>query len=205
MQNPLLGRRFRGGIDLIDPGRPWQYQQDTQVYFCGTDKRVYWNAYIFTARKKFWEEVSGIAYKRAYSMLSEEEREREFALNFTPVEYDAWGDPTEFTMDGHEATYPQFGGLSYDDYKRKLEAEIIADEPPEVHESFRIDQGFEDGIGLYVIVDADSITKEVVERVIDRFFAIGETDWRSETPVPPERLPHETEMEFLMTVPPEKR
>ena len=65
MQNPLLGRRFCGGIDLVDPDRPWQYQQDAQVYFCGTDKRVYWNAYISTARKNFWEKVSEAATDRA--------------------------------------------------------------------------------------------------------------------------------------------
>ena len=56
-----------------------------------------------------------------------------------------------------------------------------------------------------MVVDADYIDKDVVERVIDRFFAVGEADWRSDTPVPRERLPVETEMEFLMTIPPEKR
>ena len=205
MQNPLLGRRFFGGDELIDSERPWQYQQDSHVYFCGTDKRVYWNAYICTAKMKFWEIVSDIALKRAKGMLSKEEREREFVCNFTPVAYDAWGYPTLFTMDDNDLTYPQFDGLSFDSYKDKLEAEIIVNEPPEVHESFKIDNNFEEGVGLYVVVDAEYISREVVERIIDRFFAIGETDWQSEAPVLRERLPYETENEFLMTVPPEKR
>ncbi len=205
MQKPVSGGRFFGTPDLIDPERPRQYLQDAHVYFCGTDKRVYWNAHIFTAGKDFWGKVSEAASDRARAMLSEEECEREFVFNFSPVEYDAWGHPTSFTLEDNELTYPQFGGLSYDAYKGKLEAELIANEPPEVYESFKIDREFEDGIGLYVVVDAEYIDKEVVERVINRFLAVGETDWQSDTPVPREKLPFETEIEFLMTVPPEKR
>ena len=115
MRRPVFGGRFFGGIDLVDPERPWQYRQDAHVYFCGTDKRVYWNAYISTAKKDFWEQVSEIASDRARAMLSEEERERELAFNLSPAEYDAWGYPTAFTPDEKEHVYPRFGGLSYDD------------------------------------------------------------------------------------------
>lgn len=205
MQNPLLGRRFWGGAEFIEPGRPWQYNQETQVYFCGTGRRVYWNAYIYTARKKFWEKVSELAREKARAMLSKEEQKQEFTITSVPIKYDTWGYPTLFEWVEKTYTYPQFGGLTYGEYEAKIEAEIIADEPPEVYESFKIDQQFEAGIGLYVVIDADCLTREVVERVIDRFFALGEADWQSDTPIPRDRLPHETEMEFLMTVPPEKR
>lgn len=205
MRKSVFGGRFFGGADLIDPDRPWQYQQDTQVYFCGTDKRVYWNAYIFTARKDFWAKVSEAAFDRARAMLSDEDREREFMSNFSPAKHDAWGYPTSFTLEKKEYTYPQFGGLSYGAYKDKLEMEIITSDPPEVYESFRIDREFEDGMGLYVVVDATHIDREVVERVIDRFFEVGETDWRADSPISLDKLPYETEMEFLMTIPPEKR
>lgn len=205
IRKPLLGGRFFGGLDLIDMERPWQYKQDAQVYFCGTDKRVFWNAYIFTANKEFWEKTSELAREKAWAMLSEEERDQESVTNFVPCEYDAWGYPTSFSWERKTYTYPQFGDLTYRDYKAKLEAEIIVNEPPEVYESFKVDRQFEAGIGLYVVVGADYIDREVVERVIDRFFEVGETDWQSDTPVPRDRLPRETEMVFYMTVPPEKR
>ena len=54
-------------------------------------------------------------------------------------------------------------------------------------------------------MDAEQIDRETVEMVIDRFLAADEAGWRSEAAVPREKLPFETEMEALMTIPPDKR
>ena len=58
---------------------------------------------------------------------------------------------------------------------------------------------------LNVVIDAELIDKETVERVIDRFLELGETDWRAEPPVPRDKLPFITNMEALMTIPEDQR
>jgi len=81
----------------------------------------------------------------------------------------------------------------FEEYKEQVAAEIIHDEPPPVHESFRTDREYRYGIGLYIVVNAEEIDREVVETAIARFQDQGETDWTAPEPVPRERLPYDTE------------
>lgn len=69
------------------------------------------------------------------------------------------------------------------------EAQIICDAPPVVHESFRVDRRYESGVGLHIVSDIERIDRVGIEAAIDRFFAVGETDWQSPLPVPRDRLP----------------
>ncbi len=69
------------------------------------------------------------------------------------------------------------------------EAQIIRDAPPIVHESFRVDRRYESGIGLHIVIDIERIDRTGIEAAIDRFFAVGETEWQSPLPVPRDRLP----------------
>ncbi|MDL2307308.1 hypothetical protein LJC48_04695 [Desulfovibrio sp. OttesenSCG-928-C06] len=196
MQSPACSHRFWGGRELLDQDRPWHYQQDTRVLFCGTDKRVYWNAYIQTAKRVFWDKVSDLARERAKDMLSAEELEQSGVFKFISTESDAWGYPKLFALEEHTHIYPQFGGLTLSEYEKTLELEIIASSPPDVYESFEIDRNFESGIGLYVVVDAEYLTLDTVECIIDRFIEVGEKNWASGTPVPRDRLPREMQMDF---------
>ena len=43
--------------------------------------------------------------------------------------------------------------------------------------------GYRYGTGLYAVVQADEINREVIERTIERFREVGEKDWQSECPV----------------------
>lgn len=205
MTSSLFGGRFTGNPSIVDPERPLLYQQDAEVYFLGTDKRVLWSAYIRTAREEFWNETGERAKARVSAMLSKEEQRQRSSLRFQPIEYNAWGQPTSFILMEHEERYPQFGDLTYNQYREQVEKEIITSGPPEIYESFTIDEKYEYGIGLFAVVDAESISRETIEQVIDRFLENGETDWRSETPVPRSKLPFETEMETMKTIPLEKR
>lgn len=69
-------------------------------------------------------------------------------------------------------------------------------EPPVIHESFTIEPGYRYGIGLYAVVQADEINREVIER----FREAGEKDWQSEHPVSLELLPVETQEEALSKI-----
>lgn len=71
----------------------------------------------------------------------------------------------------------------------EIERTILRDEPPVIYEEFIVKPHCCYNIGLVMVIDADIIDQTSIEAAIDRFYAIGETDWRSPTPVPRERLP----------------
>ena len=50
------------------------------------------------------------------------------------------------------------------------------------------------------MLDVDFINQASIEAAIDRFIAVGETDWVSPEPVPRDRLPVVSEHEALATV-----
>ena len=204
-QRHIFGGRFIGDSDIINPDRPVLYRQEASAFFPGTDKRVLWNAHIITACKAFWDEVGSLAFDRVWGVTPKEEKERDIFDDFEPVSFNAWGQATAYRMRERNESHEAFGGLTRREYKAKLEKEIIANEPPEIYESFTTDDAYEYGIGLKVVVDAEQIDREIVELVIDRFLAVGETDWRAESPVPRDRLPFETEMDALMTIPEDQR
>lgn len=206
LQRHIFGGRFIGDSDIVNPNRPVLYQQECFAYFPGTDKRVLWNAHIITARKAFWDEVEDIASKRTAALRPQKEEPFNIDELFEPMTFNAWGQATTYRMrEREEETHESFGGMTEREYSAKLEKEIIVNEPPEIYESFAVDRSYEYGIGLKVVVDAEQIDREIVELVIDRFLAIGETDWRTESPVQREKLPFETKMEAMMTIPEDQR
>ena len=99
--------------------------------------------------------------------MSEEEQAAEFKLEFEPVGY---GHLKMYQLKPRERrVYEAFGGLTFEEYKEQVAAEIIRDEPPPVHESFRTDREYRYGIGLYIVVNTEEIDREVVEAAIARF------------------------------------
>lgn len=77
-------------------------------------------------------------------------------------------------------------------------AQIIRDTPPVIHESFRVDRRYESGIGLHIVLDFDRLDRVSIEAAIDRFLAVGETDWRSPLPVAAHRLPTDMDTTIQM-------
>lgn len=196
----LYGGMFSSHLMLNEPGRPSLFNQWFDFCFLGRDKITIWNAFIHTAQAVFWDEVKDLASDRARKMLSAEEREKEFKFETEPADFDAWGKPQTYTMIFRDYTYPQFNGMTYRDFCRQLEREIIINEPPAVHESFKLDHTYEYGIGLHIVVDAEELTQSVIEQAIIRFRELDETDWQAATPVPRERLPLKTEHDSLAEI-----
>lgn len=193
---------FTSHLVLNEPGRPALYNQWFDFFFLGQRKFTIWNAFIFTAQAAFWDAVKGLASERARKMLSSAEREKEFKFEMEPSKFDAWGKPLSYNMIVRDYTYPHFNGMTYRDYCRQLEREIITTKPPAIHESFKLDHGYEYGIGLHIVVDAEEITQSVIEQAILRFKELGETAWQAATPVPSEQLPLKTEHDSLAEVGP---
>lgn len=69
-----------------------------------------------------------------------------------------------------------------------------------IHESFKLDRSYVYSIGLKIVLDVDVINQASIEAAIDRFVAVGETDWVSPEPLPRDRLPVASEHETLATI-----
>ena len=93
--------------------------------------------------------------------------------------------------------FDQFGGLTFNEQRSKLESDIIRNEPPLVHESFTIDLTYSYGIGLEIVLDVNVINQASIESAIDRFVEIGEINWISPESVHREHLPVMSEHEAL--------
>jgi len=195
---PIYGGMFTSHQVLDEPGRPALYNQWFDFVFPGLDGRTIWNAEIITARKDFWDKVNEIAWDRATALMSEEEREEEFRMDFVPIFV---GRHKMYrSVHREKQRYPAFGGLTFRDYLEQLKTQIVTDEPPAVHERFKTDREFRYGIGVKMVVDAEETDQAVVEAAIEHFRAEGEGDWTASEPVPRERLPVETEDVALAAV-----
>jgi hypothetical protein len=195
------GGRFTSHLVLDEPDRPDIYKQWFDFYFVGKDRFTIWNAEIVTARRAFWDAANGLAYDRADALRTPEECEAEAQLEFEPASYSRTGKVLTYQMVKREPVrYAQFGGMTFFEKLEALEAEIVRNEPPIVFESFSLDRSYVYGIGLRIVLDVEIIDRAAIDLAIDRFQAVGETDWRAAEPVPRERLPGVSEHEAFATL-----
>lgn len=194
----VYGGRYTSHHVPPDPDRPDLCCQWDDFQFPGRDRFTWWNAEMITARMAFWDAVWHLAFDRAYAQLDACEQSREFSHESVPATVSPTGKVLTVRMIWKEPVrYEQFGGLTFSEYKDRLKAQIIRDEPPVIHESFRMDRSYSNGVGLRIVLDVDRIDRPSIEAAIDRFFAVGETDWQSPQPVPRDRLPTVTKDEAL--------
>lgn len=192
------GGRFASHLLLNEPGRPDLYNQWFNFHFPGTDRFTIWNAEIVTARKAFWDTAHNEAFSRAWAQLEDCDLDKESRLEFEPADYSHTGKVLTYRMVKREPVrYAQFDGRTLSEQADLLEAKIIRDEPPIVHESFRLDRSYAYGIGLRIVLDLQVINQAAIETAIDRFLAAGQTDWASPEPVSRDRQPRESEREAL--------
>ena len=185
-----LGGRFTSDLVLDEPGRPAVYQQSFHFGFpSARDRFTAWNANIFTANEVFWDRVRDLAHQRVEAALVAAGIERVLTMDFTPVSWSSTGKVTGYVWNRPDPAYDIFEGRTYREETERLEAVIVREAPPEVHEHFRIDRKYEWGVGLEIVVDAESIDRAVIEAAIDRFQAMGEIEWMAPEPVPRDLLP----------------
>jgi hypothetical protein len=195
------GGMFTSHLVLDEPGRSDLYNQWFDFYFPGQDRFTIWNAEIVTARKAFWDAAHELAYQRTTAMLTPEERAAESNMEFEPADVSTTGKILSYKLiKRKKMQYDKFNGLTFYEQWEKLESEIVREEPPTIHESFRLDRGYAYGIGLFIILDVDLIDRVAIEKAITKFRLIGETDWKTAIPVPRERLPVVSEKEALAAI-----
>jgi hypothetical protein len=165
------------------------------------DRFTIWNAEIVTARQAFWDAAHNEASSRAYAALGDADLDRESKLEFEPADVSRTGKVLTYRMVKREPVrYALFEGRTLSEQIDLLETAIIRDEPPVIYESFKLDRSYAYGIGLRIVQDVEVINQAAIEAAIDRFLAIGETDWVSPETVPRDHLPLVREREALASV-----
>lgn len=186
-QVPENGGMFSCPLPLGVPNGPDAPGQWFDFQFLGLDGRTIWDATILTAQQATRDQVSDLVWRRARDMLTEAEQEYEFHLR-REVHHDADGrkyyESIRSKPHGHDA----FGGLTFNEYRRKAEADMLRNDPPVIRESYHLDPSYRYGIGLDMVVNAPEITREVIEDAIRHFREIGERDWESPSLVPREHM-----------------
>lgn len=152
------------------------------IVFLGADPATYWNATVDTASTHFASLVENAAFDEAFALLDADEQERQSSIETEP-NYDVNGKIISHTwIRNSEPEYQQFGGLTLHAYLDKRELEIARDNPPAVYCGYRIEQGYNHGIGLHMVIDAPVLTVELIESAIADFIARGEKTWLAREP-----------------------
>lgn len=192
---------FTSNLVMDEPGRPQEYNQWFDFYFLGKDKFTVYCGLIVTAQKKLWELCEETAFDRIDAMLTEEEHnERRKSPMFVPASFSDTGKATSFVLKRNEKKYENFGNRTYYEMLSHIEKQIIENEYIPVKESFKLDRKFQSSIGVYIVVDAEFITKEVIEKSIARFKEVSYSDWESADPVPYEHLQRIPEMDYYRRI-----
>jgi hypothetical protein len=189
-----IDQEFTNDLGLDEPGRPAFYNQWSQFYFLGLDGHTIWNTYLYTASHKYWGEISSLAHNEA-DRLNPRDTDRPKGIKhlFIPV-YDASGRKLHYTMRKEEPV-AAFRNKTRHEFMREYEAKLIHEDTGStapIFEELDIVRNYEYGIGIQAIVDAPSITHEVIAALVAKFRAGGEKAWRSEHPVPHDHLPKDT-------------
>ncbi|WP_299694558.1 hypothetical protein [Hydrocarboniphaga sp.] len=146
-----------------------------------------------TAKKCFWDTAERIASDQAWSMLSDAEIAARPKIRLEVCERSPTGKALSYTIAARsDPPYERFEGRTLAEETQRLEGEICRSGELMTFEEFSVDRGFEGAIGLHAVVDAPSLTRDVVSGLIERFLALGEVSWRAEQPVPRNRLPETT-------------
>ncbi len=150
----------------------------SDILFLSHDPALFWNAEIVTANVAFADAVEDIAFNEALSKLDAAEKDDLMHVDFIP-DVSSQG---KTWLRNPPRNYPQFDGLTFNDFVDKRALEIARDNPPAIYCGYRILPGYAFGVGLQMVVDADRLNRAVIETAIADFRARGERHWMSDVP-----------------------
>ena len=196
------GVNFTSHLVLNEPDKPEWCNQWFDFYFLGLDGVTIWNAELCTANTAYWDAIQELAFEEAYRLCPKERDDFDLKTLFIPEYHPVTGKKLHYVMREPEIRAELGNRTLYqfvDDYSSTLIREDMGNTVP-IFESFRTDSSYRYGIGLYAIMDVPHINAEVIETMIEKFRALGETDWQSPYPVERSRLPHDTFENIAKTI-----
>lgn len=159
-----------------EPDHIWEW---SDIYFTGLDPADFWNAEIITAQVAFRDAYHSRAFDEAREMLSKQECDDEFKIKKVP-NYNAQGKIISHILVHREACkYDFIGGLTFDEFVKKRELEIVVNGPPVIHCGYKFLPDYAYGLGVRMIVDAPALSQKIIEGAIADFRERGECEWNS--------------------------
>jgi hypothetical protein len=182
------------------------YNQNSQWFdfkFLGRIRRVPYTATMVTTNHKFWDDVQSIAYDNTINALTPESRlarDREsFDNSFEPI-VEKNGKVKWYEWKPRTSTYPEFGGLTFNQYWHEEEQRVVDTSKPIIHESIKLDYGYHTGIGVHFVVNEPKITVQTMNYWIRRFYELGERNWTNLDAVPSHSLPTLSEHNYYKSI-----
>lgn len=175
------GGRFTSHQEFDKSSRLAPFNQWFDFLFLGSDGRTVWNAEIVTASRAFWDQANATAWDRATALMTEQELKEEFRYDSKRV---VRGNQVFYELKAKKS-YPRkcFSGRTFDEYLLGLRDEIVETAAPLIWECYEVNRHYRYGIGLHIVVDTEKIDRNIIEAAIERFYELGEIDWRASVPV----------------------
>lgn len=157
------------------------------LFLSKNKKKIFYNAYIHIAQDELVSNASNIIMDEMYPLF---EKYIGYDFKFEVSKRDAWGKPVLYKMDtsANEKIHEELGNKTFWDYQDDKITEYLEQNKPKVFEEFKLNFSYANGIGLEIIVDEEIITANVVEKAIQRFYDLGEVNWKAEVPVSEDKL-----------------
>jgi hypothetical protein len=188
------GQNFTSCLLLNEPDRPALYNQWFDFYFLGLDGVTIWNAVLCTANQAYWDAISDLAFTEADRLCPKNHDDFNIKDWLIPVYDKVTGKKLHYLMREPEVK-AELGNQTLSQFVENYSSKLIREDTSEtapVFESFRIDKGYQYGIGLHAVMDTPEINAAAIETMIEKFRAIGEQNWESHVPVERSKLPNDT-------------
>jgi hypothetical protein len=155
------------------------------IYFLSDkDKSLFWNACLTTKYSALSSITSEKAFNHAYDLLSEEERKAEFTWSFSPSQTTHGGKVLTWELAPRpKKKYPQFGDLTFNEFKLQKQKEILENGDFQIFERADVHKNYAYGCGLEVVIDANDITIDHIVEFINKFKQLGETGFKGKEPL----------------------
>lgn len=155
----------------------------SDICFVGKDPAVLWNAEIITAQVALDDAIRTIAFEEALRLTEVSEGQKDVQMmKLTGSDIKdkiiSCGESDKTTQNYHV-----LGGLTFFQYVQKREREIAFKNPPLVYCQYQYLPGYVYGLGLRMVVDAVTLSQDVIEAAIADFRLHGEREWCSPEPI----------------------
>ena len=118
----------------------------------GIDNRTIFNITLGCCANDYWGKVDSAAFDKAYILLSKEEQDKEFNFESKPIRKN--GKIVYYQMvERVRIKYPQFNGLTFQDYCDQLQSEIHESGEIVTAESITFDPRSEGGLFISAMVN----------------------------------------------------
>jgi len=136
----------------------------------GNDKRTIFNVMLGCCANDYWGKVDSAAFDEVYELLSDNERAKEFDIKTKAVRRNGKIVYYE-TIEKEAVSYPQFGGMTYQEYSDKVKQSIHESGDIIVSESISFDPRSEGGLFISATLNKPILYKADIIEFIDSFLS----------------------------------